>query len=319
MAFEREKFKPFTGLLKTLAKGVDMEMRCKAENFILEERLTEAREDGYQEHLKYPTNEAMWHNQHRNYVYQKIYIKPGPPETFTGINNSNFISIDMDQRLVRLENVSELSRLFGGSLDEMMKHFREFLEDRENPGNADIVKNFLYKWQRERDFRPLFAGFWGEVKDIFTDQYGDPIENENWANQLRDRFGLGHFDPLGGEPIPVLMFQYQVKDIIAGNPDSAKVIAIPTVLDSRLSEFFCPTPKEGWDEGQALDLTGGDETDYRFIREILHMNVEYQPDFLYNAGWITKSPGKTLEQARQIHMDFLLDSFKNKSQVMDIN
>jgi hypothetical protein len=316
MAFERQKFDLFTELLKSNAKGSDIEMRCNAENFLLEERLTEAREDNYEEFLKYPVDKDSWYNVHKNYVYQKIYIKLETPETFADINNPNLISIDVDQYLVRLENVSELSRLYGGTLDQMMKQLQDFAKNPKKPENQNITKDFFYKWNRKRDRRPLFSGFWGEVKDIFTDEHGNPIENKDWANQLRDRFGLGHLDPGNDEPIPVLVFRYQVKDVFPFNPDNPKVIAIPTVLDSRLSSFFCSTPKKGWNEGQALDLSSGDENDYRINSEILHMGIEYNPEFLYNAGWITKSPGKTLEQARKIHLDLLIDSFKNKLQVM---
>jgi len=108
-----------------------------------------------------------------------------------------------------------------------------------------------------------------------------------------------------------LMFRYQVKDVLQFSRGDANVFAIPTVLDSRFSPFFCPTPKNGWNEGQALDLSSGDDDNYSIYREILHRAIEFKPEFLYNAGWITKSPGRTFERARKIHFEFLLDSFEN--------
>jgi hypothetical protein len=44
MAFERPRFESFYQLLETISRSSDIEIRCIAENFILEERLTMERE-----------------------------------------------------------------------------------------------------------------------------------------------------------------------------------------------------------------------------------------------------------------------------------
>lgn len=244
---------------------------------------------------------------------EKVYVRTGTPETFNDTNNPNLLpGIEPGQYLVRLENAARLRRFQGVNLDQVIKHLREFIKNPGKTENKNIVKDILLKWNRGRDPRPLFAGFWGEVKDIFTDHTGARIENEDWANRLRDRFGLGHLNPEDDSPIPVVMFRYQVSDVLRINGGDANVIAVPTVLDSIFSPFFCPTPKNGWTEGQALDLSSGDENNYSINSEILHRAIEFEPGFLYNAGWITRSPGKTLEQAREIHFEFLADSFENR-------
>jgi hypothetical protein len=84
---------------------------------------------------------------------------------------------------------------------------------------------------------------------------------------------------------------------------------VPTVLDSDFSPFFCPTPiKE--QKGQILDLSTTDVNSYRLSTEILHPFIEYQTDFIYRFGRITRSPGSTCETARRIHFRYWGDQFK---------
>jgi hypothetical protein len=315
MAFGRAKFDTFRSLLETVTKGDDIDKRGIAENFILEERLTGQREDSFEEHLENPAGEDIWADGHQTYIERKLYIKPGrreDPETFTDLNTPNLLTdIADEQRLVRLESIGEVDVLVDKGLNEIMEKFQEFIKDRENPEKRNFVNSILSAWNTTRDSRPLFAGFWGEVKDIFIDADGNPIEKVDWADQLRNRFGLGHLDPADDSPIPVLMFQYSVVDLIESCPGKVNVMAIPTVLDGGFSSFFCPTPQKGWNAGQALDLSEGKDEDYLINREIVHRKIEYKPKFLFKAGWITKPPARTLERARKIHLDLLMDNFKN--------
>ncbi|MDQ1351634.1 MAG: hypothetical protein QG657_1939 [Acidobacteriota bacterium] len=320
MAFKQTKFADFAGFLESETKNPDIEKRIIAENFLLEERLTEQREDSYETHQPSPSDLKSWKNKHENYLESKIHIRPGTPETFTPVNHVNlFPSLEETQYLVRLENADRVKRFFGGTLDEMMKVFKEYLKNPQDVGKRNIVKDIIYKWNRDRDLRPLFAGFWGEVKDIFEDAAGNRINDKNWANRLRDRFGLGHMTPIEGAPIPVLLFHYPVMDIPQPDPNNTKKFAVPTVLDGRLSPFFCPTPKKGWTEGQALDLSEGDDGDYSINSEILHYHIEYKPEHLLMAGWITQPPGRVLEKARKIHMELLSDDFETNVQTEDMN
>ncbi len=83
MAFERTKFVDFAGFLKSESGNPDIEKRIVAENFILEERLTEQREDSYKDSYdKYiPSSpDSGWKGRHENYLAEKIHIKPGTPE-----------------------------------------------------------------------------------------------------------------------------------------------------------------------------------------------------------------------------------------------
>jgi len=309
MAFQRREFSTFYQLLKDTNRNSHPEECPVAENFILEERLTEQREDNYGEHINSSVNIDNWMLGHKNYISDKINVHSGTPETFTNRNNPNLLNnIEQDQYMVRLEAINWPSSLMGKDINQMVDYLRDFVE---NTGNPDIIRKFLADWNKERDLRPIFAGFWGEVKDIFTDPTGDEINNDDWANQLRDRFGLGHFDTLDGEPIPVVLMRYRVRDVINAASGETKIIAVPSVLDGDWSPFFCPTPTDGWNEGQSLDLSPGGENQYSLNCEILHRFIEYQQSYLYRTGWINRPPGKTCEEARKIHLELLQHDFKN--------
>jgi hypothetical protein len=313
MAFQRDKFDSFFKLLKTV-QGYHPEARAIAENFILEERLTEVREDSYSEYVVSPGNLDDWNFWHENkYLPNEIKLHQGQgiPQTFTDLNSPNLLlEIEQDQYLIRLENLVELAKIARSDNDIALlsDFFIKFLKDPTDQKATDVIKDFLSDCNRVRDLRPIFVGFWGEVKDLLQKN------DDHWANKVRDRFGLGHFDPMKGEPIPVLLLRYRVADVIAMKPNECNFAAIPTVLDSSMSPFFCPTPKD-WTEGQTLDLSSGRESDYAFNCEILHRFIEYKISHVYHFGWITESPGKTCEEARRIHMEYLKNDFKYFNQL----
>lgn len=309
MAFQRMEFRSFFELLRGVQEDQfgDREI---AENFILEERLTEAREDSYMGYITSPHERSDWLSGHKKYLAARIKLgqHQGFPETFTDLNSPNLLpELDPDQFLVRLENLAELAKLAREdySIDPLADSMTTFLRDSTDREAEAIVEAFLSDCNRARDLRPIFVGFLGEVEDLLD-------EDDDWANRLRDRLGLGRFDPMNGEPIPVLLLRYRVADVIAVRPRDANVAAIPTVLDSEMNPFFCPTP-EDWTEGQTLDLTAGD--DYAVNCEILHRYIEYRTSYVYRVGWITESPGRTCEETRRIHLSLLGDDFEHFPQL----
>ena len=308
MAFQRIKYEDFLKMIK-IVQGYDFECQTIAQNFILEERLTEEREDSYAHYVASPQDMNDWVSGHENYLSDKIKLlqSQGTPETFTNLNKPNLLpEIEQDQFLIRVENLTQLAKIaqYDNDITLLIDYITIFLEDSTDQDATDVVEDFLYDCNGKRDFRPTFVGFWGEVKDLLDGN------DEYWPNKLRDRFGLGHFDPMDGEPIPVLILRYRVADVVAAQTEDRNFTAIPTVLDSSMNPFFCPTPKQGWNEGQTLDLTSGTENDYAFNCEILHRYLEYKASYIYRFGWITESPGKTLEEARRIHLECLQDDFK---------
>ena len=313
MAFQRGKFRNFFKMLKML-QASNPEERTIAENFILEERLTETREDSYANYITSPQELDYWNKEHENYLSYKIKLLQGQgtPETFADLNSPNLLpEIEQDQFLVRLENLAELAKIaqYDNDVALLIDYITRFLEDRTDQDAVDVIEKFLSDCNRYRDLRPTFVGFWGEVKNLLDEN------DKHWPNKLRDCLGLGHFDPMNGEPIPVLLLRYRVADVVAAKYEERNFAAIPTVLDSRMSPFFCPTPRQSWNEGQTLDLRPGTENDYAFGCEILHRYIEYNISYICRFGWITESPGKTFEEARRIHLEYLQDDFRYFNQL----
>lgn len=313
MAFQKDNHNAFYEFLKSRV-NLHTDNIPVAENFILEERLDEKREESYSKFVIEPKDFDQWEEQHNRYTYGRIYLDSidETPETFSHINKQNFIeNPDSDQALIRLELLQEQCGKSNLGIIEMVKVISKYIKQANKSEMTDeynkIAKLFS-DWNRVRENRPMFAGFWDESKDLFLDENMDEKYDDNWANLIRDRLGLGHIGAKITEPIPVILFSYQVSDVLTEEAHSAS-IAIPTVLDSRLSPFFCPTP-EKCNEGQALDLCEGGDSDYSFNLEILHRHIIYKPEHIYRVGYIDRPPGKSKEEARKIHFDYLKDDFK---------
>ena len=100
MAFQRDRFSDFSGLLRDVQNGAGAGQRIIAENFLLEERLTDEREDSYGEDVVAPRDADSWKSAHENYLSGKVNLKAGMPETFSAANRSNLLGrIDEDQYL----------------------------------------------------------------------------------------------------------------------------------------------------------------------------------------------------------------------------
>jgi hypothetical protein len=260
MAFQKNSFTDFYKLLKTTL-GSNPESQAIAENFILEERLPTAREERYGVFVNSPGDIGHWKGRHSKYIRNHIYLNVGIPETFADENRGNFWQgLEETQYLLRLENLNSALKLAKED-EDILKAFQlceKFLKDRHHADYLGFVEEFFSSWNAGRDQRPTWAGFWGEVKDSFDDHGGN--DDPDWPNQVRDRFGLGHYDPQGGEPIPILLLRYRLSEVngLVGRHGSA---AIPTVIDGDMGPFFCPTPINQ-QCGQALDLSPGN--DYNF-------------------------------------------------------
>ena len=313
MAFK--EYKDFYNNLKKLSNVSDTS-RFIAENFILEERLQKERKAVYSEFIKDNDKElGSWEFAHDNYLHKKIYIeqnKKNLPETFTNINKKNRLNeIDENQYLVRLENLNGAIALTNFQENEAILY--DILNKISKPGKSSsendrekTLQDFLDSWNLKRDKRPIFAGFWGEIKDIFNNTKDD------WANKLRDRLGLGHYAPETGENIPVILLRYRVSEVL--NYQKQNQFSIPTVLDSGLSEFFFPTSLSS-QEGQTLNLSVQKESEYYFNKEILHSFIEYKNTHVYCIGEINSSYAGNCEDVRKFHLSRVKTELKNIDQI----
>jgi hypothetical protein len=106
-----------------------------------------------------------------------------------------------------------------------------------------VLSRFIDDWNGKRDRRPQFATNVAGVQDLLPD---DPwsVTDWTWVANLRDHLGLGAYIPkASGEPLPVLIMVYPLTEVPAGcRPTWDGRVAVPTVLDGDLFEYFFPSP-----------------------------------------------------------------------------
>ncbi len=244
MAFQHGRLRL---IIRSVLRSKISENLIVAKNFDLEERLSDQREQNYLSYIKLHKSGRYdimnhWRRCHWDYTSEGLNTvsKFKIPETFCEFNKDNRISsFDPEQIIVRMDRLDGLISLTRDdwSENQLMDNLERFLDNPDDQDSRCITEKFIQDVNDFKDFRPVFAGLWDDVRELFQ-----PGENE-WANKLRDRWGMGHFDPKEGPPIPVLLWRYRVADILAVYPDVQNCLAVPTVLESGLNSCFCPTPR----------------------------------------------------------------------------
>ncbi|WP_372398025.1 hypothetical protein ABMY26_14830 [Azospirillum sp. HJ39] len=275
-----------------------------ADNLAFEERISPARLSAYGAH---PALTPEWGEHHRAYVGAWINRSGmALPETFAPVNApAHLDAVEDNQTIIRLEEIDwrlarkgiaradfqrwwEVAKGIAAAPPYEVEEAREALED------------FVEDWNGARDNRPIFAGF--------ADEVGGELAATDWADRLRDRWGLGHHDPAGGRPITVLLMRYPVSFVRRHAVDpSAAPFARPTVLDGPLNDCFFPAPGE-LPFGRTLDLQS-DSGCARHVAEILHQRIDYRVSHIDRLGAIRQArpsgatiAGYSLKARRNEHL-----------------
>jgi len=302
--------------LRQLGKDPKGEFGLVARNFLLQEGIPAARVESYRSVAVGHGSGSAWVGQHETYLINEVYCKQSGeslkrrldpkdpmycPESFRHLPpDSPFLTSQAGLTLVRVESLSAMVDLAKEEdADTVRSWAQAVLENSAAPEARDLNK-FLEEWGREAEIRPTFAGFWEEVQDLLpADRKTAP---KDWADRLRDRLGLAHFDPRErGGPIDILVFAYPVGQLtrLQGQGEDRWPLVPPTVLDSTFSAAFFPAP-EGALTGHVLHL-GGTATDLR--REVLHPTFPYQAKHLVRVGTIREAVNlETLSEARGLQI-----------------
>ncbi len=311
MAFQGKQ--PFFAFLQGTAAGTALEEIAPAENYILDERVADARGNEFLAFNGFSSaapEKDSWFKQHSDYTRGHVAL-PAISGTFTKINEDAWLpQLSPDWDVVRIETLNGLAgrALNKGSHISESKVaglIREMLDARDAGSKLDALKqDELGKWlqlaNRGSDRRPAFVAPFAEVEDI--------LKQPNWADRLRDALGLGHIRATGN-PMTVLLMQYsliRVHDAHIGNPAWA---ASPTVLDDVPGQMpnpcFFPAPKNASKDGYGytvdLAITGAS---YR--KEFLHGHIAYTLADIRRIGEVTTdvSPSR-ISDARKDHLDLL--------------
>jgi hypothetical protein len=314
---------PFFAFLQGAAAGKTLEEAAPAENYILDERVPDAREDEFLDFNDFASaahDKDSWFRQHALYAKAHVAL-PAISGTFTSINRDNWQNWSPDWDVVRVETLygltdralkkgSHISEAKAGEL------IREMLAARTARSDFDPFKHAeLEKWlqlaNRGSDHRPAFVAPFAEVEDI--------MKQTDWANRLRDALGLGHIRLWGGKPMTVALMQYsllRVHNTHIGKPAWA---ASPTVLDDVPGQMpnpcFFPAPKKASADGYGytVDLASTGPT-YR--KEFFHGHIAYALDDIRLLGEVTTDvPPSRITHARQEHRDLLESDLQHLSDI----
>lgn len=205
--------------------------------------------------------------------------------------------------LIRMDTISQVAELSANRYDEVKHAATAYLADPESTEKQENFAAILEHWNRNRDLRPLWAGFWEDMNDLVTETGNQ--NNATWADELRNRLGLYHLDPnaRGQQHIEVLVFCYPVSLIprIRTRLDD-RALAIPSVLDNRLSEVFFPAPHE---QPLGYSVYLGESRPYRSYREIVHFHVHFKPEHLWRVGKIAQTVPSEITPLHDQHLFWL--------------
>jgi hypothetical protein len=246
--------------------------RAVGDNFEFEERVCDARRDAFEADGSTTNQLLILLAEHFRLRVQGA-LRSHIPVTFTSVNEDAIYKPDIEanQKVVRLECID----------DALTKIGRDYadLEEATAPGHRDIglITQLLDQWQLYPGARPAFIAFKSEV----ASDLGAP----DWLLRLRNRLGLGHYDPAPGQRQAFALMEYLVKNVMAEwRPLEARgaqrPFAFPTVLESQGSPYFFPSPHE-LASSFAVDLGGPGNGS---IREMLHIRITYMPDHLIKVG-----------------------------------
>ena len=103
--------------------------------------------------------------------------------------------------------------------------------------------------------------------------------------------------------------RYSMEDVLKAQPRTvASAVALPTVLDGGMHEFFFPAPRHH-PYGATVHL-GYDKAD-TLTAEVLHRRIDYEPHHIYRLGEISRPvqlDDAQLREARDLHLYALRDA-----------
>lgn len=319
MAFQGRE--PFFAFLRGAAAGTALEEVAPAENYILDERVPDAREDDFLALNDFASGSHardIWFKHHVDYTKDRVAL-PAVSATFSAANQPNWLGLSPDWDVVRVETLyglADRAKRRGSDVDELEAGdlIHDLLRARETRSAFDPFKEArLGKWLGQvnigSDRRPAFVAPLAEVEEILNDR--------DWANRLRDALGLGHIRPWAGNPMTVVLMQYsliRVHDAHIGKPSWA---ASPTVLDDVPGQMpnpcFFPAPRKADPEGYGftVDLNTADPS---FRKEFLHGHIAYTLEDIRRIGQVTTDvPPSRVTDARHDHRDLLASDLRHLS------
>ena len=293
---------PYNDLLNRASRSADVVDAAKADNCRFDERASQQRWTAFeallpaQGHGGGAIGWGDWLEAYGRHLDQTCEVlSASVPDAFLEINRDAWLAgLSENRSLVRVESLNLALRSSPLALGDLATRWQ-----RANDGDSDAklaIRSFFDAWNERRDARPMFAAFADEIQR----ELGDA----DWPHALRDRLGLGHYGTLENGPWPIALMRYPLTDVYAAQAHHAipNAVALPTVLDGGMDEFFFPVPREH-EYGAALHLVP--QLADMLTAEVVHCRIDYEPRHLLRLGEITRENrlrDGQLRAARDLHL-----------------
>ena len=176
--------------------------------------------------------------------------------------------LDPNQVILRVERIDDALLAAGLDFAKLAAAFGT------SAGEA-VIRPVLDGFNRWRNARPAFAAFESEVADDLAGP------GDTWVGRLVSRLGLAHHLPPAGDRWHFGLMRYRVQDVMDAAPHLSQRFAVPTVLESRMNEWFFPAPRHRG-AGYAVDTEPA--LARPLVREILHARIAYEVGHLHRIG-----------------------------------
>lgn len=285
---------PYSPFVTDASRSANAVVASVADNCRFDERASDQRWEAFEALLSDPSDigDDDWAEANLLYLQQRCMVpRPSVPDAFLKVNRGAWLeTLSENQSLVRIEAL--IRPLQRSTLE--LRELEELLQ-RTDDDATHAVRSFLEAWNEGRDARPAFAAFADEVQA--------EVEDDDWPHALRNRLGLGHYRATDDAPMPVALMRYSLEDVLeARTPAIASAVALPTVLDGGMHQFFFPAPRDH-PYGATVHLVT-DRAD-TLTAEVLHCRIDYERHHIFRLGEISR-PARLddaqLRAARDLHL-----------------
>jgi hypothetical protein len=266
------------------------ELRAEAHNLKFDEHGTPDRIHAFENFSKPAATIGALRRELVRFYQLYVRTEAGLPQTFGPLNAASGLkNISEEQLLVRLEDLREPLARIGTTfenIDEALKR-------------ADVapLKYFLDQWGTRPDILRNPCSF-----AAFKDELLDELARPDWPEALRDKLGLGHYDP-SPDAIPVALMEYPVSQVFKqySKANITAHFAIPSAFDTSQNAQFFPTCTElKFGCPMSLKPVVSDED---LIAEVVHPKVQYKPSNLKRVGFIkARPPSHPISEVRNLHL-----------------
>ena len=291
MAFQNSP--PFLQFLQQASASPSLGESAPAENFILDERLPSDREQDFLDFGGFAPRPDMpvtdWFAHQKNHAKEHVCI-PWVSQTFQPINSTSWLpELKPDWAVVRIETLDGLcdrGRASGTSDAEVQRLVTALITAKDSsttfdPDDEVVLSDWLDKVNHSSDRRPAFVAPFVEVEKF--------LDRPDWANRLRDAFGLGHVQPRSGRPRTIVLMLYNLERVFQAHRRSPAWAASPTVLDDVPTTgpniCFFPAPRKSSPDGFGFTIDLAPEGG--FGSEFLHAHLTYRLDDIRRIGEVT--------------------------------